>query len=154
MAIIVRVRSKSLRAGSGFQSGNLCMIKFVPMFLRRYLRPQLARLLLAVMLLQTLLPAWAALHSNPSDWVEICASSGVKWVKTSNTDGKQDSSARQALHEHCVLCAATGAKNEFDVTPYLLTSLCCSQPAAGHTQNKPLAFPGHSLQSRAPPFFS
>jgi len=125
------------------------------MFLRRHFPSQIARLLLAVMLLQTFLPAWAALHNNPSDWVEICASSGVKWVKTSSAgDQQQQHSTQQVLHDHCVLCAATDAKADFDPTPYLFTALCCSQPAADAWQHKPLAFPGHSLQSRAPPFFS
>lgn len=127
------------------------MVKFFAMFLSRQIKFQLARLLLAAMLLQAFLPAWAAIRTaGQSDWMEVCVSSGIKWVKLT----EPGHAGMQSASEHCLYCSVTGAAPEFDASVYLLDALCCSQPASISPLSVAVVFPGHSLQSRAPPSFS
>ncbi len=124
------------------------------MFLRRIPRHLFASLLVAALLLQSLLPAFAGMRSEQgARWIEVCVNSGIKWV---NLDaGKSDSLPHVAgAHaDHCVLCAATGPVPEFDALHFLPV-----QPVAAVTLPSlalPVAaFPGHALRSRAPPAFS
>ena len=110
---------------------------------RRYL----SGLLLLALLLQTLLPALAGATAEASNrWIEVCASSGVKWVKLD-----QGSPAHQhSAADHCVLCAATGAAPEFDARTHLDVRLrhevVVSLPQVSHSW-----FAGHFILSRAPP---
>ena len=113
----------------------------------------LASLLLAALLLQSLLPAFAALRSDAgSRWIEVCASSGIQWVKLAPAD--PDSAPTAASHaDHCVLCAATGAVPDFDASIYLRTQ-ALAVAALPRLISPVTAFPGHALRSRAPPTFS
>jgi hypothetical protein len=118
------------------------------MFFRQLKRSLFARFLLAVWLLQALVPV-AVQADAPGPWVEICAASGSQWVKQ---DPGTNSSAH-ASADHCVLCAATGASPEFDLHRYLLPLA----PSA-HFLSKTFfflpRFPLHSLRARGPPHFS
>ena len=113
---------------------------------RRYL----AALLLLALLLQSLLPALGGAAAEASNrWIEVCASSGVKWVKLD-----QGSSAQQhTAADHCVLCAATGAAPEFDVQRYL-TALAATTYLVPKRVDAFGVFPGHAQRSRAPPVLS
>ena len=126
------------------------MLKFSAMFISRHARFLLARLLLAALLLQALLPAWAAMQTaGQTGWTEICVSSGIKWVKSE--------SGPAGLHtasEHCLFCAVTGAAPEFDASLYLLGAPGNIRHAVNSPHSVASVFPGHSLQSRAPPSFS
>jgi hypothetical protein len=120
------------------------------MYLRALHRQLLAAVVLFVLLLQLLLPAIAGAASNSSErWVEVCAASGVKWVKT-------DTAKHTVEHvsaEHCVFCAVTGAVPEFDVRPFLspdLSDVCIPRQASSFVR----VFRGYSTLSRAPPAFS
>ncbi len=113
-------------------------------------RRLLAGFLLFALMLQALLPAMAGAVSDRSErWIEVCASSGVKWVQLDT----QASAADHSADGHCMLCAATGALPDFDARRYL-------RPQGAETRTTPLAlaappaFPGHALRSRAPPVFS
>ncbi len=112
-------------------------------------RRLLAGILLFALMLQSLLPAMASAVSEGSGrWIEVCASSGVKWVKL-DTQPAADHTA----DGHCVLCAAAGALPDFDARRYLqpqTTDVFTEQRSA----EVPPAFPGHALRSRAPPAFS
>jgi hypothetical protein len=120
------------------------------MTFRQFHRVSLAALLLLALLMQALLPAWAAARTqSPASWVEVCSVSGLKWVKA---DQAPDTVSHAAA-DHCALCATSGATPGFDVNPYLHTGLSDASPRA---ISSPLviAFPGHALRSRAPPSFS
>ena len=124
------------------------------MFLRRIPRHLFASLLVAALLLQSLLPAFAGVRSDQgARWIEICVNSGIKWVKLDA--GKTDSLPHTVgTHaDHCVLCAATGPAPEFDASRYLpeLSFAALALPTHTHLVT---AFPGHALRSRAPPAFS
>jgi hypothetical protein len=127
------------------------VVKFFAMFISRQIRLFLSRLLLATLLLQAFLPAWAAMQTvGQSNWTEICVSSGIKWVKSTE-------SGHVGLHtasEHCLFCAVTGAAPEFDASIYLLGASGNFQHAAISPLSVASVFPGHSLQSRAPPSLS
>ncbi len=110
---------------------------------RRYL----AGLLLLALLLQTLLPALGGAATEASNrWIEVCASSGVKWVKLDQGSPAQQHSAA----DHCVLCAATGAAPEFDARAHLDVQLrdevVVSSPKVSHSWSA-----GHFILPRAPP---
>jgi hypothetical protein len=110
---------------------------------RRYL----SVLLLLALLLQTLLPALGGATAEASDrWIEVCASSGVKWVKLNQGSPAQQHSAA----DHCVLCAATGAAPEFDARAHLDVQLryevVISSPKVSHSWSA-----GHFILPRAPP---
>jgi hypothetical protein len=113
---------------------------------RRYL----AGLLLLALLLQTLLPVLGGATAEASNrWVEVCASSGVKWVKFDQGSPAQQHSAA----DHCVLCAATGAAPEFDVQRYL-PALAATTYLVPKRVDAVGVFPGHAQRSRAPPILS
>jgi hypothetical protein len=110
---------------------------------RRYL----AGLLLLALLLQSLLPALGGAATEASNrWIEVCASSGVKWVKLDQGSPAQQHSAA----DHCVLCAATGAVPQFDVQRYL-TALAATTYLVPKRVDAFGVFPGHAQRSRAPP---
>ena len=113
---------------------------------RRYL----AGMLLLALLLQTVMPALGGAAAEASRrWIEVCASSGVKWVQLDHDGSVQQHSAA----EHCVLCAATGALPEFDVQRYL--PVLAANPHFVSSRADALGvYPGHALHSRAPPIFS
>ncbi len=124
------------------------------MFLRRIPRHLFASLLVAALLLQSLLPAFAGMRSEQgARWIEVCVNSGIKWVKLDA--GKADSlpHAAGSHADHCVLCAATGPVSEFDARRYLSvqSATALTLPALAAPV---MAFPGHALRSRAPPAFS
>jgi hypothetical protein len=127
------------------------VVKLFFMFSTRHLKLHIAKLLLAAMLLQAFLPAWASMRTaGQSNWIEICVSSGIKWVKLT----EPGHAGSQSASDHCLYCAATGAAPEFDVSVYLLDTLRYSESAALPSCSVAMVFPGHSLQSRAPPSFS
>ncbi len=147
------------------------MLKSRAMSFRRVHRSLLSGLLLAALLLQSLLPAMAGLRAaQGAQWIEVCVSSGIRWVKVDASaattvqaaaDPSADTSAAHppatphatAHQDHCVLCAATGAAPEFDAHRYL--PLAVATVARPSLVVSPVsAFPGHALQSRAPPVFS
>ncbi len=120
------------------------------MVFRTLHRQLLAGFVLFALLLQMVLPAIASAASPTSErWVEVCAASGVKWVKV---DAGHDDQ-QHAASDHCVLCAASGPVPEFDVRRYLPTEIGnphLAQYSAGFIPS----FPGHATHSRAPPTFS
>lgn len=120
------------------------------MAFRQPFRPLLAAWLVFALLVQALLPAWAAARTqSQARWIEVCSVSGLQWIKA---DQPQDTVSHAAA-DHCALCAASGAMPGFDVTPFLRAGLSDVSPAllAGPLV---VAFPGHALRSRAPPSFS
>lgn len=119
------------------------------MLLSRSLTRLISHCLIAVLLLQVALPSWAALGaSNQSGWMEICASGGNQWVKLAQPDSAPED--HPLSHDHCLLCASTGATPGFDASPYLNPALrdeaICLQP-----QGAARWYAGHSILSRAPP---
>ncbi len=121
------------------------------MFSRYLSRPLLAGLLMAALLMQSLLPAFAGLRSGEhARWIEVCVSSGIKWVQLDASAADPSSDVGAGHHEHCVLCAATGPVPEFDAARYLSSQAAVSLllPAADIVVT---TFPGHALRSRAPP---
>ena len=120
------------------------------MLLHAIRRRLLSSLLLVALLLQTMLPALGGASAEASNrWIEVCASSGVKWVQLNHDSPKQQHTAA----DHCVLCAATGAVPEFDVQRYLPV-LAANTYLVPKRVDAFGAFPGHSQRSRAPPVFS
>lgn len=126
----------------------LAMLHFFAMFFRQLKRLLVARLLLAVWLLQALLPV-ALQAKEHGSWVEICVASGSKWVKQE----PGTSSSAHAAVDHCVLCAATGARSEFDAQLHLLP-LVSSPPFLSKTLVFLPGFPRQALRARGPPHFS
>jgi len=118
-------------------------------------RRLLAGILLFALMLQSLLPAMAgALTDGPDRWIEVCAGSGVKWVKIDR--GNVDPHAATGEHAsdgHCLLCAATGAVPEFDARRHLQAHANDARPTVIAASPRRV-FPGHALRSRAPPVFS
>lgn len=112
-------------------------------------RRLLASLLLLALMLQSLLPAMASAAAGASGrWIEVCASSGVKWVQLDT----QSADAHLA-DGHCLLCTATGAAPDFDARRYLPPQTTAPMALALIAMD-PGVFPGHALHSRAPPAFS
>lgn len=109
----------------------------------------LSGILLFALLLQTLLPAMVGAAGPAERWIEVCAASGVKWVKPDPAS----SEVSHAASDHCTLCAATGATPEFDASRFLTSSLQESPPS-GVTAAPFETFPSHLLRSRAPPRLS
>ncbi len=121
------------------------------MFRRIVSRPLLAGLLMAALLMQSLLPAFAGLRSGEhARWIEVCVSSGIKWVQVDANAADPAVDTGAGHQGQCVLCAATGAAPEFDVTRYLSSQAAVAMllPVADILVT---AFPGHALRSRAPP---
>ncbi len=109
-----------------------------------------AGILLFALMLQSLLPAMAGVVSDGSArWIEVCANSGVKWVKLDT----QPAGVEHATDSHCLLCAATGAAPDFDAGRYLQTQAVDARPSL-QSPIAPRVFPGHALRSRAPPSYS
>lgn len=110
----------------------------------------LASLLLLSLLLQAMLPALggAAVEAS-SRWIEVCASSGVKWVQFDHEAPKPQHGAA----DHCVLCAVTGAVPEFDVQRYLSVFAATVYLVPSRVDAFGV-YPGHIQRSRAPPVFS
>ncbi len=120
------------------------------MVFRSLHRQLFAGIVLFALLLQTLLPAIASAASSSGErWVEVCATSGVKWVKLDESAG----GAKHDAADHCALCAATGAVPEFDAARYLKPSLREATVATAIALPYP-TYPSHILRSRAPPRFS
>ena len=145
-----RARPSPSRAGWGFcpTSGVVIISQLMSFHLVR--RRYLAALLLLALLLQSLLPALGGAAAEASNrWIEVCASSGVKWVKLDQGSPAQQHSAA----DHCVLCAATGAAPEFDVQRYL-TALAATTYLVPKRVDAFGVFPGHAQRSRAPPVLS
>jgi len=141
-------------AGEGlalWEIGRDCMIKFCLMFFRLISRKALSRWLVAALLLQSLMPAMAGMRSGDGmRWAEVCVSSGVKWVQMSDASQAQFS---HVAADHCVLCAATGAADEFDVSAYL-SDVATDSPSIRRDRTPVLTFFAFQRQSRAPPIFS
>ena len=126
------------------------MLHSAPMLIPIIRRRLIAFLLLAGLLLQSVLPALAGAAADTSArWVEVCAASGVKWIKPD----PGVASSHQASADHCVLCLATGALPEFDVRAYLGGPVADATPVHPSLAIFP-AYPGHDLRSRAPPRLS
>ena len=124
------------------------------MSFRRAHRSLLSGLLLAALLLQSLLPAFAAVRAEQgARWIEVCVSSGIKWVKLDTASHESAPQAAAAHADHCVLCAATGPEADYDASQYLAapTAAMVVLPAL---PSPVTAYPGHALRSRAPPVFS
>jgi hypothetical protein len=120
------------------------------MLLHAIRRRLLSSLLLVALLLQTMLPALGGASAEASNrWIEVCASSGVKWVQLNHDSPKQQHTAA----DHCVLCAATGAVPEFDVQRYL-PALAANTYLVPKRVDAFGVFPGYAQRSRAPPVFS
>ena len=120
------------------------------MLIRPLHRRLLAGIVLFALMLQLVLPAIAGAASASGErWVEVCAASGVKWIKLE--DGQAD--AQHAAADHCVLCAATGATPEYDAARYLKAAPEEEQASASLATAYP-TFPSHLLRSRAPPQLS
>jgi hypothetical protein len=127
------------------------MIKSRPMFSRLISRKALSYWLVAALLLQSLMPAIAGVRSGDGTrWIEVCVSSGVKWVPMSDAGEPQFS---HAAADHCVLCAATGAAPEFDVRTYL-SDLATDSLSFRRDRTPILTFSAFQRQSRAPPSLS
>ncbi len=128
----------------------MLVVHSAAMPIRQFPRRLLSGLLLLSLLLQMLMPAVAGVRDgSESRWIEVCAASGIKWVEL---DPAQ-STASHGPGDHCVLCAATGAASEFDAGDFLRTELAAEQPLPAAVVVA-VAFPGHSLRSRAPPSLS
>ncbi len=131
--------------------GKVCVIKFDPMMFRLCSRKALSCWLVAALLWQSLMPAIAGLRSGDGGrWTEVCASSGVKWVQTSDVGQPQVS---HAAADHCVLCAATGAARDFDVRAYL-SDAATDSLSLRRGRTPVLSFSAFQRRSRAPPSFS
>lgn len=113
------------------------------------LRRLVSRCLIALLLMQVALPSWAALGvAGKAGWMEICAASGLQWVQLNQPDGV--AADHQTAHDHCLLCASTGASPAFDARTYLDDQLREATntpfPQAAHRW-----YAGHAILSRAPP---
>lgn len=120
------------------------------MYFRTLHRQLFAGIVLLTLLLQTVLPAIVSAATPASErWVEVCAASGVKWVKLDAGHADQ----QHAASDHCVLCAAAGPVPEFDVRRYVPAEIGdphLAQSSAGFIPS----FPGHATHSRGPPTLS
>ena len=124
------------------------MIKSRPMFSRLISRKALSCWLVAALLLQSLMPAIAGVRSGDGKrWIEVCVTSGVKWVQMSDASEPQFS---HTAADHCVLCAATGAAPEFDVLTYL-SDAATDSLSLRRDRIPVLTFSAFQQQSRAPP---
>jgi hypothetical protein len=121
------------------------------MFDRLFSRKALSRWLLTALLLQSLMPAIASLRpADGARWIEVCVSSGVKWVQIDDGSGTM---ASHSAADHCVLCAAAGATPEFDVRRYL-SDVATDGPSFRWDRLPILTFSAFQQQSRAPPRIS
>ncbi len=82
----------------------------------------MSRCLIAILLMQVVMPSWAAFGAaSKAGWIEICAASGMQWVKLAQPDGEP--AQHQTAHDHCQMCASTGATPDFDARTHLYTAL-------------------------------
>lgn len=109
-----------------------------------------ARLLLAALLLQAIAPALATSFKNDQHWVEVCSTSGPKWVSVDDAASASDADGHSS-GKHCLFCLASPALIEFDAPAFAGTR----EPVAF---SAPAAFPpvsilqiGRTIRSRAPP---
>jgi hypothetical protein len=115
---------------------------------------QVARFLVAALLLQAVLPAWAINKvTSGSHSIEICTSTGTKWIQTSSADSQSFPSSHDAS-QHCVFCSTTGASNEFNAGDFLSFHASQYQTALITDSDFIVQFLGHSKFSRAPPSHS
>lgn len=118
---------------------------------RLFLRKALSRWLLSALLLQLLMPAIASVRpADGARWIEVCVSSGVKWVQMD--DGSGIASSHSTV-DHCMLCATTGGTPEFDVRRYL-SDVASDNLSLPSDRSTILIFSAFQRQSRAPPRFS
>ena len=120
------------------------------MLLQTLHRRLISGIVLFALMLQMVLPAIAGAASASGErWIEVCAASGVKWVKLDH----DQAGGQHASGDHCMLCAATGATPEFDSSRYLNTALADAQMVVSVVTSYP-TYPSHLLRSRAPPRIS
>ena len=113
-----------------------------------------ARILLAALLLQAVVPAWANHKtSDAKHGTEICTSTGTKWVQTESVGGKS-LPVSHAASDHCVFCSTTGASTEFNASDYLSFHCPQYQTVLQADSDPVVQFVGHSKLSRAPPSHS
>ena len=118
---------------------------------------RIAKFLLVAIMLQAVLPAFAAQHNaknglSAAGWIEVCSAQGSKWVA-------QDNHSLPAQHasvhaDHCVFCSATGASAEFDATRYIPPSNLTSSVVNITIHDAASVYAGHAILSRAPPSHS
>ena len=118
---------------------------------------RIAKFLLVAIMLQAVLPAFAAQHNaknglSAAGWIEVCSAQGSKWVA-------QDNHSLPAQHasvhaDHCVFCSTTGASAEFDATRYIPPSDLTSSVVNITTHDAASVYAGHVILSRAPPSHS
>ena len=119
------------------------------------LRRFTASLLMAAVLLQALLPL-LGLHGGPAkrdNWIEICAGSGIQWVKLSDAD-KSAPAASAHADSPCVFCIAGTPPERFDAHAYLMPAAGRKTPAIFHHDPPLRQFAGHPLRARAPPLLA
>ncbi len=139
------------------------------MVFRRSLARLISQCLLAVLMLQVMLPSWAAFVApgttsapGKAAWMEICAAGGIQWIRLAQPDVAPPSAApsasdsasapaadHQLSHEHCLLCSATGATPEFSLSSppdASRRSAAVVIPAGPHSH-----YAGHAILPRAPP---
>jgi hypothetical protein len=124
------------------------------MFLNAVIFRQVTRFLLAALLLQSGVTAWAINKvSGDSHRIEICTSSGTKWVQTTTADGKSIPVSHDAS-QHCVFCNIAGTGLEFNVSDFLSFHSSQYQTVLPTCSDLVIQFLGHSKLSRAPPSLS
>lgn len=123
--------------------------KICSMLFRRSFLRHLSRCLIAVLLMQVALPSLAASGSrSKAAWMEICAASGIQWVKLAQPEGAP--ADHQSSHAHCLLCASTGAAPDFDSRIHISDELR-DEAITLPSQASQGCYAGHSIRSRAPP---
>lgn len=112
-----------------------------------------ARILLAALLLQVAMPVLSAVKLSPANaWMEICSTTGNKWVQTHDSV-HQSLPAVHAGVDHCVFCGSTGAGNVFDASLYISELTSFPQPVLQPERDPVLQYAGHTILSRAPPLY-
>jgi hypothetical protein len=111
----------------------------------------IAQFLLAAILLQALVPAWAGVKSSAGKpLLEICTAVGTQWIKQGAQAGDQPSIDHSSSSTHCVFCASTAAVDTFDASK-LLVNHTSSDVLTESAMPLVGVFSGHSIRSRAPP---
>jgi hypothetical protein len=112
----------------------------------------IAKFLLAAVLLQALVPAWASVNTKATSepLLEVCTTVGTQWIKQSTHHNDQSSLDHHSAHKHCVFCASTGAADTFDASKLLVNHFSSEVPSP-FTSLVVQLFSGHSILSRAPP---
>jgi len=114
-----------------------------------------ASLLVAAVLLQAVLPLLGMQRGGEGrgHWIEVCASSGVRWIRLPEAGKPAPASSEDAEHP-CAFCVAGEPPERFDASAWL-----ARLPEPSHDTAKPAdectqRFAGHQLRARAPPFFA